>query len=133
MTSDGALLGGVYGRGAVAVQVSDDAFVQAMLDVEAALARACAAEGLIPSSSAEQIVAACSLARLDLGGLADETAAGATPVIGLVRALRVAVGADARAHVHLGATSQDVVDTALMLVARRALAPLLRDARAAAD
>ncbi|MGH2875622.1 MAG: lyase family protein, partial [Solirubrobacteraceae bacterium] len=114
MTSDDGLLDGIYRRGAVADHVSDGALVQAMLDVEAALARACAGEGLIPEAAAEQIAAACDADRLELADLAQRTAANATPVIGLVAALRSAVGVDAREHVHVGATSQDVVDTALM-------------------
>ena len=56
----------------------------------------------------------------------------ATPVIALVSALRDLVGPDAAASVHVGATSQDIVDTAMMLVARRALEPLLADARGTA-
>jgi 3-carboxy-cis,cis-muconate cycloisomerase len=54
-------------------------------------------------------------------------------VVALVKALRGAVAEPAREHVHLGATSQDISDTALMLVVQRALGPLLEDARAAAD
>jgi 3-carboxy-cis,cis-muconate cycloisomerase len=65
--------------------------------------------------------------------LAAETARHAQPVVPLVAALRDAVGAEDAPHVHHGATSQDIVDTALMLVARRALAPLLDDLGAAAD
>jgi 3-carboxy-cis,cis-muconate cycloisomerase len=113
--------------------VTDGAWLQAMLDVEAALARACAAEGLIPDSAAEEIAVACRAERFDLAELARRTADNATPVVGLVAALRAAVSEPVAAHVHLGATSQDVMDTALMLIARRALAPLLRDAGAAAD
>ncbi|MGA9858500.1 MAG: lyase family protein [Solirubrobacteraceae bacterium] len=133
MTSDAGLLSGIYARGPVAAQLTDLAWLQAMLDVEAALARACAAEGLIPAGSAEQIAAACRAPAFDRDALAVATAANATPVVGLVRALRGAVPESARDHVHLGATSQDIVDTALMLVAQRSLTPLLADARAAAD
>jgi 3-carboxy-cis,cis-muconate cycloisomerase len=55
------------------------------------------------------------------------------PVVPLVRALTAAAGDPAAAHVHRGATSQDVLDTALVLVARRALVPVLADLHAAAD
>lgn len=133
MPSEAGLFAGVYARGPVAAQLTDAAWLQAMLDVEAALARACAAEGLIPVQAAWDIAAACRADRFDLPELARETAANATPVVGLVKAVRAAVGEPAQGHVHLGATSQDVLDTALMLMARRALAPLLDDARAAAD
>ncbi|HET8977996.1 MAG TPA: lyase family protein [Solirubrobacteraceae bacterium] len=133
MPSDPGLFDGIYARGDAAAHLTDRAWLQAMLDVEAALARACAAEGLIPESSARSIAAACRAAGFDLEELSRETARHASPVVGLVAALRVAVAESAREHVHLGATSQDVVDTALMLLARRSLQPLLDDARGAAD
>jgi 3-carboxy-cis,cis-muconate cycloisomerase len=133
LTSETGLLHGIYARGAVAAEVTDRAWLQAMLDVEAALARACVAERLIPAAAAAEIAAACRVERFDLAALARETADNATPVVGLVKALRAAVGGAARPYAHLGATSQDIQDTALMLVARRGLAPLLGDAAAAAD
>jgi 3-carboxy-cis,cis-muconate cycloisomerase len=104
-----------------------------MLDVEAALARANAAEGLIPPAAARSIVAACRAPGFDMDELGREAARHATPVVGIVAALRTALPEGAREHVHVGATSQDVVDTALMLIARRALEPLLDDVRGAAD
>jgi 3-carboxy-cis,cis-muconate cycloisomerase len=133
LTSDGLLFGGIYARGAVAAQLSDRACLQAMLDVEAALARACAGEGLIPDRAAGEIAAACRAEAFDLAQLGRDAADSATPVVGLVTALRAAVSEASREHVHLGATSQDISDTALMLLAHRALGPLLQDARGAAD
>jgi 3-carboxy-cis,cis-muconate cycloisomerase len=132
LTSDTGLFGGIYARGAVAAELTDRASLQAMLDVEAALARACAAESLIPGLAAEEIAAACRADAFDVAQLGREAADSATPVVGLVKALRAAVPEPAREHVHLGATSQDVADTALMLIARRALGPLLDDARGSA-
>ena len=132
MTSEPTLFGGIYARGAVAAEVSDHAWLQAMLDVEAALARACAAERLIPDDAAATIAAACRAEAFDVAQLGHDAADSATPVVALVKALRGAVPASAREHVHLGATSQDIADTALMLIAQRALGPLLDDARAAA-
>ena len=132
MTSDG-LFGGIYARGAAAAELTDRAWLQAMLDVEAALARACAAESLIPGLAAEEIAAACRADAFDIAELGRAAADSATPVVGLVKALRAAVSEPAREHVHLGATSQDISDTAMMLIARRALAPLLDDARAGAE
>jgi 3-carboxy-cis,cis-muconate cycloisomerase len=133
LTSEQGLFGGIYARGAAAAQVSDQAWLQAMLDVEAALARACAAEGLIPGLAADEIAAACRAERFDIAALGRDAADSATPVVALVKALRAAVAEPAREHVHLGATSQDIADTALMLIARRSLGPLVEDARAAAD
>jgi 3-carboxy-cis,cis-muconate cycloisomerase len=133
LTSDGGLFAGIYARGPVGAQLSDGAWVQAMLDVEAALAWACAAQGLVPDDAAAEISSACRADRFDIEELGRAAADSATPVIGLVQALRAAVPEPVRGHVHLGATSQDIADTALMLLARRALEPLLADARAAAD
>ena len=103
-----------------------------MLDVEAALARAQAAAGLIAAEHAEAIAAACRAERYDVDALG---AAGrrrwATPAAPLVRALRAEVGDPAAADVHRGATSQDVIDSAAMLVARRALDAAARRPRAA--
>ena len=128
--SDG-VFAGTYARGAVAPAVSDTAWLQAMLDAEAALARAQA--DLISAQAAETIAAACRAERFDAGALAAAAAEHASPVVPLVAALRAAVGDEHAAAVHLGATSQDILDTAAMLVLRRALAPLLEDAGAAAS
>jgi 3-carboxy-cis,cis-muconate cycloisomerase len=124
---------GIYGHGAVAAELDETAWLQAMLDVEAAIARGGAGLGEIPAAAADQIAAACRADRFDAAALERASAAHATPVVGLVAALREVVGGDARAYVHAGATSQDVIDTALMLLARRALGPLLADAARAAD
>ena len=132
MRSETGLFDGIYARGDGTAQVSDQAWLQAMLDVEAALARACAGEGLFSLADAEQIAAVCRAERFDLAAIGAEAAEHAGPVLPLVRALRVLVGERLAGHVHLGATSQDVLDTAAMLVARRALEPILRDAHAAA-
>jgi 3-carboxy-cis,cis-muconate cycloisomerase len=132
-SSTSELFGGIYARGRVAAEVDDRAWLQAMLDVEAALARACAREGVIPAEAADAIAAACRADAFDIAELGRQTAESATPVVPLVRALREAVGEDVAEHVHHGATSQDVVDTAMMLIACRALEPLLEDAAAAAD
>jgi 3-carboxy-cis,cis-muconate cycloisomerase len=128
------LFGGIYARGQVAEAVSDAAWLQAMLDVEASVARACAREGLIPEDAAEAIARACASAdAFDLEAIGRDAARHASPVVPLVEALRQAVRDDAGEHVHHGATSQDILDTAAMLIARRALEPLLRDAATAGD
>jgi 3-carboxy-cis,cis-muconate cycloisomerase len=133
LTSDPGLFAGLYARGEPASLLSGEAWLQAMLDVEAALARACAQEGLIPAPAAEAIATACDAGGFDLVSIAQETAHHASPVVPLVAALRARVGDPDAQYVHAGATSQDVLDTAMMLTAQRALVPLLRDARAAAD
>jgi 3-carboxy-cis,cis-muconate cycloisomerase len=125
------LFDGIYARGAAAAALSETAWLQAMLDFEAALARAHAAEGTLPASEAERIAAVCRAERYDLLALSREGARHAQPVVGLIEAMRTQL-APGKDRVHLGATSQDTVDTAAMLVARRALVPLLADADAAA-
>ena len=132
-SSTSELFGGLYARGGALEQVSDTGWLAAMLDVEAALARACAAEGLIDVAAAEAVVSACRVEAFDVAAIGREAAEHASPVLGLVRALREAVGPDLAGSVHLGATSQDILDTAAMLVARRALSPIVDDAEAAAD
>ena len=102
-------------------ELSDRAWVRAMLDTEAALAGAEAAAGVIPAEAAAQIAAACESEALDPTRLGSDALAAGNPVVPLVSALREAVGGEAAGHVHRGATSQDVLDTAAMLVARRAL------------
>jgi 3-carboxy-cis,cis-muconate cycloisomerase len=121
------LFDGVLARGPVLEAVSDHAWLGAMLDVEAALARANALAGLISTESAEAIGRACRADDYDLAALGREAAAAGNPVVPLVAAIRRLVGGTAADAVHLGATSQDVLDTAGSLVARSALDLLLSD------
>ena len=113
------------------MQVLDErAFVQAMLDFEAALARAQATTGAIPARAGEIIAAACDARGFDVDAIAIEGGRVGTLAIPLVKALTGAVAqvdADAALVVHWGATTQDVLDTAQVLVTRRALALIDRD------
>jgi 3-carboxy-cis,cis-muconate cycloisomerase len=111
--------------------VSDRAWLQAMLDFEAALARASARAGLISAENAGTIGAACRAGDFELGEIGRESAQSGNPAIPVLAALRALLPDQAARDVHLGATSQDVIDTATMLVTRRALEPLLADAGAA--
>ena len=122
-----------YASDAVRDATGPVAWLQAMLDVEAALARVGAATGRVPAEAAAAIVEQCRADRFDVTGLARRAVDSATPVVPLVADLRAAVPPAARPHVHAGATSQDVVDTAAMLVARRSLAPVRDDLTAVAD
>jgi 3-carboxy-cis,cis-muconate cycloisomerase len=130
-TAEDGLFGGIYGAGRTAEALTDAAWLQAMLDFEAALARVGAAVGRISEEAAEAIAGACRAERYDPAELRRETARHLTPAVGLVAALRAQVGEPHAEHVHLGATSQDVIDTAAMLVAKRAGEPLLDDLEAA--
>ncbi|KQR60323.1 lyase family protein [Acidovorax sp. Leaf160] len=99
--------------------------VAGMLRFEAALARAQAAEGLIPADAAQSIAASCKVDLFDVAKIVRDSARAGSIAIPLVRALTEAVGLfnpDAARHVHCGSSSQDVVDTALVLATRDALA-----------
>ena len=113
--------------------VSDRAWLQGMLDAEHALARAGVPVGLVPADAALRIGEACRADRFDAAGIADDGRAVGNPAEPLVRELRTAVGADAAEYVHLGATSQDIVDTAAMLVSRHAAALVLAELDRLAD
>ncbi|WP_166363762.1 3-carboxy-cis,cis-muconate cycloisomerase [Pseudomonas akapageensis] len=103
---------------------SDKGRVQGMLDFEAALARAEASVGVIPQAAVSSIEAACQAERYDFQALGEAIAIAGNSAIPLVKALgkQIALGdADAERYVHLGATSQDVMDTGLVLQLRDAL------------
>ena len=108
--------------------VSPRAWLEAMLDAERALVSAGAAAGTVPAHVATEIAEACDPERFDFEQLVDEGRAVGNLAEPLVRALTGFVGEEAARHVHRGATSQDIVDTAAMLVSRRALALVLAEA-----
>ncbi|MFE2809281.1 3-carboxy-cis,cis-muconate cycloisomerase [Streptomyces nigra] len=126
-TGDSGLLAPGWTGSAAARATGDTAFLQALLDAEAALTRAQAALGLAPEEAARAVTGAADADRFDTRALAEEARAGGNPVIPLVGALTRAVGEEHGPYVHRGATSQDIMDTALMLVAVRALGPVLAD------
>ncbi|MBN9488467.1 MAG: 3-carboxy-cis,cis-muconate cycloisomerase [Alphaproteobacteria bacterium] len=109
---------------------SDEATLRHMLRFEAALAHAAAGAGLIPAEYAPPIVEACDPALYDPATLAEAARRTATLTVPVVKALTEEVrkrNAEAAAYVHWGATSQDVIDTALVLQMGEALLPLLKD------
>jgi 3-carboxy-cis,cis-muconate cycloisomerase len=99
--------------------VSDRAWLQGMLDAERALAQAGVAVGLVPQVAATRIAEVCRAELYDPARLAEDGRRVGNPAEPLVRELRAAVGDEVANFVHLGATSQDIVDTAAMLVSRR--------------
>jgi len=116
------------------VAVSDDAWFRALLEVEGALARAAARSGLVPTTAADAVSRVCAdPSRLDLATVVARAADAGNPVPPLVKALQAAVGGRDAVAVHVGATSQDVVDTALLLLARTAIGAIDADLAAAAD
>jgi len=106
---------------------SERAWLQATLDVEEALTRANGAVGAIPAEVVTSIVAACDAGYYDPAAMREAAVAAATPVVPLVEALRIKAGSDAGPFVHFGATSQDIVDTAMMLLAKRTITLVLAD------
>jgi 3-carboxy-cis,cis-muconate cycloisomerase len=110
--------------------LDDAARLQGMLDFEAALARAEARVGLVPAEAAGAIAQKCRAGLFDQEQLADAAARAGNPAIPMVKALTALVAAehaDAARYVHLGATSQDAMDTGLVLQLRRLCAGLARD------
>lgn len=126
LPGDVGLLAPGWAGSPVESATGDHAFLQAMLDAEAALTRAQAELGLAPPEAADAVTAAARAERFDVRSLALRARAGGNPVIPLVADLSEAV-AEAADHVHRGATSQDILDSALMLVASRARRLILAD------
>ncbi len=105
---------------------------QSMLRVEVALASVQAKQNLIAEAAADEIAAIGRLDLLDLSGLGAEAASSGNPVVPLVARLRALLSAGTAPSLHYGATSQDILDTAMMLVASRALGVIVDDLTAAA-
>ncbi|MBV8393270.1 MAG: 3-carboxy-cis,cis-muconate cycloisomerase [Alphaproteobacteria bacterium] len=125
----GRLVNALGASSATAEAFSDHATLRHMLRFEAALAHATAEAGLIPKKHAATIEAACDAALYDAGPLAEGARRTATLTVPVVKALTAEVAKhdkDAAAYVHWGATSQDVIDTAMVLQLGEALPPLLK-------
>jgi 3-carboxy-cis,cis-muconate cycloisomerase len=115
---------------ALAAVFSDESVLQAMLEFETALARAESRCGVIPKEAADAITAAAMPSNFDISVLADATFRAGTPAIPLVKMLTGEIrktDAEAARFVHWGATSQDVADTAMSLLLKRAEPILLAD------
>ncbi|MDU8946206.1 lyase family protein [Ovoidimarina sediminis] len=120
---DSALYADLMGDPGVAHLFGDSAEVRAMLLVLGALAEAQGAAGIIPETSAAAIKRASHEVQIDPAGLSAATGANAVPVPALVAAFRAAMNAPEHAqYIHWGATSQDIMDTALVLRLRQVLA-----------
>jgi 3-carboxy-cis,cis-muconate cycloisomerase len=125
-----SLLGPLFSSAAMRAILDDTARLQRMLDFEAALAKAEAEAGVIPSKAAAPIAAACLAARFDIARIAEDAVAAGNVAIPLVKALTAHVAQtdpEAAHYVHWGATSQDVIDTALALELRAAIEALVAD------
>lgn len=128
----------LFGMTAIDAATDDRAWLAALCETETALARACSSAGLLDLPAALEVGAAADAVKsMDPDDLGRDAMADGNPVIALVRRMREAVAARAGEHaaeaVHLGATSQDILDTATMLVTSRALGVLYGDLRDCAD
>jgi len=129
-SSTPTLLGPLFASDAMAAVFSDAARLQGMLDFEAALARAESSVGLFPAAAAESIARACRADLFDIATLARDTAQAGNPAIPLVKQLTALVARQdpsAARVVHWGATSQDAIDTGLVLQIRGGLAAIEPD------
>ena len=118
------LFGAIFGRGSVGggdSKIGDQAWLQALLDAEAGLARAVERAGLAPAGAGAAVTAAARAADFDVRELGELAALTGNPVPGLARELARRVSGSAARAVHRGATSQDIMDTAAMLLAGRAI------------
>lgn len=127
------LFGPVLAAGPVAAEVRDEAWLRALLDVEAALAAAQADVGLLPREHADRIAEVCAADDFDAAAIGAKAVGVGNPAAPLVREITARTGGEAGRWVHFGATSQDVLDSAAMLIAKRALTALRTDLEAAAD
>jgi 3-carboxy-cis,cis-muconate cycloisomerase len=125
----GELFGPALTTPAMDAAVSDEAWLRALLRFESELAAAEAGEGVIPADAAEAIAAACGSAELDARTLGAHAIASATPVVPFLSALRRKLPDESHRHLHFGATSQDALDTAAMLIASAAIGQLDGDLR----
>src|SRR5579872_4343159 len=124
--ADGPILGTLYGSDAMRAVFDERAFLQRMLDVEAALARVQARLGIIPADAAAAIGKAAQVENLDTAELAASVRNVGYPVVGLVKGLSRAAG-EAGRWTHWGATTQDIMDTATVLQVRGGLKLLRHD------
>jgi 3-carboxy-cis,cis-muconate cycloisomerase len=128
---DSPLFAHLFPTGDAGRLFSDTAAIRAMLLVEGALARAQAAQGIIPKDSAQAIQRATMEIQIDPGAIARATGENGVSVPGLVAAFRAEMNAPEHAqYVHWGATSQDIIDTGLMLRLRQLLLLAEADLRA---
>lgn len=118
---DSTLYGGLFADAEISALLDDAAQLRAMLDFEAALAEAEAACDVISAGAGQRIASVARDFTLDPASLTEATARDGIPVPALVAALRRAVGGEAASFVHWGATTQDVMDTGLVLRLRRVL------------
>ena len=105
----------------MATIVSDEAFTNKMLQFEMALAKAQASLGIIPLQSADEISNTLSKIKIAPAELAEGTLQNGVPVITFLLIIKKSLSGEFQKHLHYGATSQDVMDTAQVLIIRDAV------------
>src|ERR1043165_731671 len=121
---DSAIFGDLFSDPEVSQLFSDEAYLRALLAVEGALARTQGKLGIIPEAAAGEISAAAELNNIDIGALTIGTLRSGIPITALVEQLRKHVAPESAGHVHFGATTQDIMDTATVLQLHAAAALL---------
>ena len=124
---DSAFFGDLYSTAEMRDVWSDRAMIQRWLDVEAALARAEARLGIVPAAAADEITRKARVELLDLGEMKRELEQARHPIMPLIRCLARACEPDAAEYIHWGATTQDVLDTGLVLQLQASHAIVTRD------
>ncbi|WP_245580303.1 lyase family protein [Arthrobacter castelli] len=133
---DYSLTAPMWSGTAAAAASSDESFLVALLEAEVALAAAMAEQGAIPAAHVDTIRRAADPSNFDIRSIALRARGGGNPVIPLLADLRAEVrrlDPDAVSSVHKSATSQDIVDTALMLIAAHTVSIIGADLHATAD
>lgn len=125
--ADSEIFGALWSTAEMRALFAESNHLQLMLEVEAGLARAQAGLGLIPREAAEAITRAARVENLELERVAEGARQSGVPVPALVSELSRVAGEEAARHIHLGATTQDILDTALVLQMRRAFEFVRRD------
>jgi 3-carboxy-cis,cis-muconate cycloisomerase len=123
---DSALFKDSFGTPAMRGLFEDSALLARYTEVEVALARAQGRLGVIPAQAAKDIAAKCDSTKLDLERLKKETETVGYPILPLVRQLAAQCG-EAGKYLHWGATTQDIMDSAVVLQVRDALALVEKD------
>jgi adenylosuccinate lyase len=126
---DSLLLGHVWGTDELRTIFSDENRVQKWFDYEAALALAQAELGIIPKAAAQEIAAKAKVANVDLAAVGAEIRRIKHPLVPALRALQAACAGDHGEYLHFGPTTQDVLDTGMMLQLKEAHAIIMRDLR----
>src|SRR5882724_6253460 len=118
LRTDTSLLAQLFSDPQIAAEFSDEQFIRYSLTVEAALAKVQAALGVIPADTAKAIADGTASLKVNTEQLHSAMEKDGVPISELVRQLREDIGGEAASYVHWGATTQDIMDTALVLQVR---------------